>query len=124
MRWIIKDGMITDVDGDGIRIEDPSGGFLISGMTIRNAKGSGIVIGGGQASSASSPLALENLLREIEGRIPELPENKQEQVRGAIERIRKDPNTSSTRRGLQVIYDVSVNVAGSTIATLLASLLS
>jgi hypothetical protein len=64
--------VILNVDGDGIRIDDPGGDVLISGMTISGAKGSGIVLGRSGASGPPNSVPLEEVLDLIESRLHEL----------------------------------------------------
>ncbi len=123
MNWIIKDGIIKDVDGDGIRIEDPKGGVLISGMTISGAKGCGIVIGGGSQQNQTTELPVEKLLDLVESRISELPETSQERAYELVSLVRKDPTTFNTKRSLKLLYELAVGVSGSTIATMLQKLI-
>jgi len=122
MNWIIRDGVIIDVDGDGIRIEDPKGNILITGMTISGAKGSGIVIGGGSEQNRPKELPLDKLLDLVESRISELPEKNQERAYELVSLVRKDPTTFNTKRSLKLLYDLAVGVAGSTIASILQNL--
>lgn len=121
MTWIIKDGHVKNVDGDGILIDLPPGDALISGLTVSGAKGNGIVIRGAGSHSYNEEvkeISLEDLLDSIEGRIAELPERDQAKAYKIIEDARKEPNTASFKIALKAIYDISVGVAGSTIAAI------
>ena len=125
MSWIIKDGLICDIDGDGICIEDPSQGGTISNMVIRNCH-TGIRIGSSsntEREKKSKTFELQELIDMIEAKISELPHEDQEFAYKTLENIRTNPNTFMTKRGLKVIHDLALGVTGSTLATMLAPLL-
>jgi hypothetical protein len=117
MNWIIRDGQIINPEGDGIRIEDPRGNILIANMKISGAKGSGIVLGGRQPAPNSIPLG--QLLDLVESHLHELPNHQHAQASEALKQARTNPETSVVRASLKIIYDLAVNVAGSTLATVL-----
>lgn len=129
MDWIIRDGRIEFPEGDGIRIENPTGNVEISGMTIIGAKGSGIHIGGPRPSNESQPsqrirpgMEMVELTKELRSHLRELPPSDRQSAAIILEQVEQAPTTENAHRGLRFLYDMAVSISGSTIASILQSL--
>lgn len=111
-----KDINLENVDGDGIRADNPGGTLEFRNINMKNISGSGIVAGQEHRTN------LGELLKEIEAHQSELPLIVQHDVTRAIADMRALATQSTVEKGLSLIYNLSLSVAGSWIAARLGSL--
>lgn len=117
-KMTFKDIDLDGIAGDGIVADNPGGDMEFSNINMSNISGSGIVAGQNRRTN------LGQLLREIEAHRSELPAEAQAAVVQAIAEMRKTPTQKVViEKGLSLIYQLSLNVAGSWIAARLGSLL-
>ncbi len=105
MTWIIRDGAIINPGGEGLRISRPTGDIHVSNTFI--AASTIFAVGD---DAVSGPPRLPDLIRLIRQNLGSFsPPREQRRSAEILDEIEADPTTERARRGLKVIYEMSIN---------------
>lgn len=104
-KWIIRDGQIINPGGTGIHIQNPPGDVEISRMFI--AAGCCISLGGDPEPQSITLTQLVQALRENLGFLSSA--RQRHRATEILDEIVTDPSTERARRGLKIVYDMSMS---------------